>query len=227
MFYYLGRKKKIANLYPDPIYDTIIEPFAGSAAYSLHGDRWKKNVIINDLSPITFSLWKYLQSATEKDIQSLPDLNYHDKLSDYNYLSEDERWLISFHINPGANQRSNIVTKFNRWGAGKKYITENLYKIRHWTILNCEYFKLENILATWFIDPPYQRSGKYYMTNTISNYNELGNWCVSRFGQIVVCEQNGAEWLPFIPLMSVAIAGKNKTNECIYTLNNGIMSFTT
>ena len=36
MFYYYGRKKQIAKYYPEPKYDTIVEPFAGSAAYSLY-----------------------------------------------------------------------------------------------------------------------------------------------------------------------------------------------
>ena len=46
MFYYYGRKKQMAKHYPSPNYDTIIEPFAGSAAYSLFGDNWQKNVIL-------------------------------------------------------------------------------------------------------------------------------------------------------------------------------------
>ena len=33
-----GRKKQIVKCYPDPNFDSIIEPFAGSAAYSLHED---------------------------------------------------------------------------------------------------------------------------------------------------------------------------------------------
>lgn len=46
MFYYYGRKKKIAGLYPEPQHSTIVEPFAGSAAYSLHGGRWRRQVIL-------------------------------------------------------------------------------------------------------------------------------------------------------------------------------------
>ena len=42
MFYYYGRKKQIVKYYPDPNFDSIIEPFAGSAAYSLHGDNLEK-----------------------------------------------------------------------------------------------------------------------------------------------------------------------------------------
>ena len=45
MFYYYGRKKQIAKCYPKPNFNTIIEPFAGSAAYSLHNDNWKKNML--------------------------------------------------------------------------------------------------------------------------------------------------------------------------------------
>jgi len=35
MFYYYGRKKQIAKHYPFPNFKAIVEPFAGSAAYSL------------------------------------------------------------------------------------------------------------------------------------------------------------------------------------------------
>lgn len=34
IFGYYGSKSKIAQHYPSPWFDTIIEPFAGSAAYS-------------------------------------------------------------------------------------------------------------------------------------------------------------------------------------------------
>jgi len=33
LFYYLGRKKRLAGLYPELLFDLIVEPFAGSAAY--------------------------------------------------------------------------------------------------------------------------------------------------------------------------------------------------
>ena len=126
MFYYLGRKKRIAKLYPEPNHSTIIEPFAGSAAYSLHGDRWKKNVIINDLNSDVFAVWKYLQGVSAQEIINLPDFSPGDKISDIKTLSDEERWLISFHINPGSNQRSDVVTKFSRWSAGKNYISKNI-----------------------------------------------------------------------------------------------------
>ena len=42
MFYY-GRKKKLVNRYPSPEYGTIIEPFAGSAAYAM---KWGRNKMV-------------------------------------------------------------------------------------------------------------------------------------------------------------------------------------
>ena len=44
MFYYYGRKQKIFGKYPKPQFDTIIEPFAGSAAYSMN--YYKNNFVL-------------------------------------------------------------------------------------------------------------------------------------------------------------------------------------
>ena len=46
MFYYYGRKKQIVRRYPPPNYDTIVEPFAGAAAYSFHHNSSVKRVIL-------------------------------------------------------------------------------------------------------------------------------------------------------------------------------------
>lgn len=44
MFSYYGSKSKLVNLYPEPLHDTIIEPFAGSARYSLK--YWDKDIYL-------------------------------------------------------------------------------------------------------------------------------------------------------------------------------------
>jgi hypothetical protein len=54
--------------------------------------------------------------------------------------------------------------------------------------------------VTWFIDPPYNNAaGKKYATSSV-NYTHLAAWCQSRHGQTVVCENAGADWLPFTTL---------------------------
>ena len=57
MFYYYGRKEKVFKYYSPPKYDTIIEPFAGSAVYSLKN--YEKNIIILDKDERIINIWKY------------------------------------------------------------------------------------------------------------------------------------------------------------------------
>ena len=80
MWTYYGTKKRIAKNYPAPIYDTIIEPFAGAAQYSLYGDNWKKKVILLDKYDVVSRVWDYLiNTATKERILALPNMNIGDK----------------------------------------------------------------------------------------------------------------------------------------------------
>ena len=75
---------------------------------------------------------------------------------------------------------------------------------------------MKNENATWFIDPPYQHGGQYYkFGNKDINFEELSEWCKNRFGQIVVCENSKATWLPFKPLVEMR-GNKFKTTECVF-----------
>jgi site-specific DNA-adenine methylase len=53
--------------------------------------------------------------------------------------------------------------------------------------------------ATWFVDPPYNnKAGSHYKCGSKDiDYNNLAEWCRSRRGQVMVCENAGATWLPF------------------------------
>ena len=216
MFYYYGRKKRISHLYPPPTHDTIIEPFAGSAAYSLHGNNWEKKVTISDTNPTVIGIWDYLKNASVKDIIALPDFNAGEKITDHAQLSEAERDLIGLHINPGSSIPKITCSKFSRWKAGKQYILGNLYKIKHWTILGDTYTCLKNAEATWFIDPPYQKAGIYYAGGNPIDFNSLGLWCKSRHGQVIVCESEGADWLPFEFLTSTTNVGQHRCKEVLW-----------
>ena len=50
----------MAKYYPHPNCETIIEPFAGAAAYSLYGDNWKKRVILIEKDKRVADIWRYL-----------------------------------------------------------------------------------------------------------------------------------------------------------------------
>ena len=217
MWTYYGTKKRIAKNYPAPIYDTIIEPFASAAQYSLYGDNWKKKVILLDKYDVVSRVWDYLiNTATKERILALPNMNIGDKVDDLEGLCQEEKWLIGFCINSASAMPKKTAAKFNHWDRYKNFIAENLYKVKHWEIRNGDYTDLDNIEATWFIDPPYQYGGKYYRYNNKGiDYVKLADWCKNRNGQVIVCENTKADWLDFKPL--VEMNGQlHKTMEAIW-----------
>ena len=123
-----------------------------------------------------------------------------DKTTNYPSLSEVERWLIGFCINRGSSVPKITASKRSDGLTYKKTVCENLHKIKHWKIYQTSYNMAPNQAATWFIDPPYQKVGKYYYGFSTMNFNELAGWCKERQGQVIVCESEGADWLPFRPL---------------------------
>jgi site-specific DNA-adenine methylase len=197
MFSYYGSKSKLAPLYERPRYDTVIEPFAGSAAYALDGDNWQKNVILYDSNPKVAAVWDYLIHATEADIAALPDVRPGEKVTDFKQLSQAERWLIGFNINRGSSMPKVTASDRSNGLTYKKYILDNLHKVKHWKVFGTSYETAPNQDATWFIDPPYQKNGKYYYGFNQMDFTALGAWCRERRGQIIVCENEGADWLPF------------------------------
>jgi site-specific DNA-adenine methylase len=217
---YYGRKTKLIKYYDKPKFDTIIEPFAGTAVYSLHEDNWKKNVILVDKYDVIIKIWRYLQQAKESDILSLPNIKEGESIDDHLYLCDEEKWLIGFCINRGSTNPKKTAKKFNSWDKDKIRIANDLHKIRHWDIRHGTYEEIENIEATWFIDPPYQKQGKYYKYNNKTiDYTALGEWCKSRKGQIIVCENIDADWLDFVPLKEFH-GQLNKNVEAVCYINN-------
>ena len=213
MFSYYGSKSKIVNLYPPPKYSKIIEPFAGSARYSLkYFDR--DILLIEKYEPLV-KLWKWLQIATEKDIDNLPILKRGEKISDFN-LTEGESLFLSFCVSEATTSGRNMVTERASTKVAYKIKTTKdiLPKIKHWEIkLGC-YTELENETATWFIDPPYQFGGEHYSVNGI-DYSELAEWCKTRKGQVIVCENTKANWLPFTALTEIQ-GQRVKTTEAVF-----------
>ena len=219
MWSYYGTKKRIAKHYPIPEHDIIIEPFCGAAQYSLYSNNWKKQVILNDKYDVVSKLWSWLiTQATISDILGLPHMYYGDTVDDFN-LSKEEKWLIGFGINSASSQPKKTVGKYNSWNTNKIKIAENLYKIKHWSVSDLSYDELDNIEATWYIDPPYQYGGEWYHS-TVSNkhldFDDLSVYCKERKGQVIVCENSKADWMDFKPL--VEMNGQlHKTTEVIWT----------
>lgn len=200
MWSYYGRKSKLVHLYPDPKHDVIIEPFAGTACYALYKDNWERSVILRDVNPKIIRIWKWLQAASPGDILSLPDVGPGVPIPKSGICKEAD-WLIAFWANRGSEQPRNISGRYSNisriWEKAKSDISDNLHKIRHWDIQIGDYRHLPNIKATWFIDPPYQCGGDRYAYCEPVDFPSLGQWCQQRLGQVIVCENEPADWLPF------------------------------
>lgn len=215
MFYYYGRKKQIVKYYPDPNFDSIIEPFAGSAAYSLHEDNWKKNVILIEKDERVASLWEWLiAKATPEEILRMPDLEIGEKSSEFLHI-------IHAATKMAFQYRTIKITPVlaRNWSISKRYIANNLFKVKHWQIICGDYTEAPDIEATWFIDPPYRKeSGKGYRYGSDRlDYKSLAEWALKRKGEIICCEGEYGDYLPFQPLRnSKGVAGKMSKEVIFY-----------
>lgn len=218
MFSYYGSKSKIVNYYQPPIYKRIIEPFAGSARYSLK--YWQNDVLIIDKYERLINIWKHLQQSTIKDIEQLPILKKGENLNNFEFLSNEEKDLLGFMIQAGVNAPRLTCTEagVRNQKTAKNNIMRDLHKIKHWEIIHGSFEDLKNEEATWFIDPPYQFGGEYYRINNKNlDYNKLGEWCKERKGQTIVCENTKADWLPFKQLKKIQGMAQTNTIEAVYS----------
>ncbi|ERT09359.1 D12 class N6 adenine-specific DNA methyltransferase family protein [Lyngbya aestuarii BL J] len=214
MFYYYGRKKQIAKHYPCPNFETIIEPFAGSAAYSLYGDHWKRNVILIERDERVSDIWQWLiNEATPSEIKNLPDLEIGEKSSEFLHIIHAAT-KMAFHYK--TIKVTPVLAR--NWEISKRYMSENLFKIKHWRIISGDYTLASDIEATWFIDPPYKEdTGKgYRYSSKLIDYKKLATWARVRKGEIIFCEGHQGDYLPFKPLLELkGVAGKT-SKEVIY-----------
>jgi len=217
-FSFYGSKWRAAPHYPAPEYDVIIEPFAGSAGYSLrHAGR---SVLLIEKDPTVAATWRYLLKVKPKEILALPDLELEQTVDDLS-ICEEARLLIGWWLNKGSAQPKKTMSAWmrqskenggNGWRSGsggffwgtrvRERIAKHLPALERWQVVEGDYRDAPNISATWFIDPPYQKAGKHYRFSSI-NYGLLGFWCRARRGQTIVCENAGANWLPFMDWKSI------------------------
>jgi len=86
------------------------------------------------------------------------------------------------------------------WGQlARERIASQLASIRHWRVKCGDYRGAEQASpATYFVDPPYVVAGHHYRHGSRDlDFDALGAWCRGLRGQAIVCEAQGAGWLPF------------------------------
>jgi 16S rRNA G966 N2-methylase RsmD len=214
VFYYYGSKRRLAGLYPPPSYDTIIEPFAGAAAYSMRHVRSRavRRVVLIEKDPRVVHTWLRLLQMSADDLRAFPDPVEGETTTDFLVMTSAASNAIASckSMTVTARQASYFRGMLRQMGPlleavkAKVEVVLGDYHEARWCVP-------QGTEATWFVDPPYmigerspngnirpQGAGYAKGCGAASlDYAELGAWCRSLPGQRIVCEQDGADWLPF------------------------------
>ena len=192
---YYGGKWRAAPLYPQPMHPRIVELFAGAAGYSLrYPDR---EVVLVEKDPAIASIWRFLLAAEPHEIEAVPLAERIDTIP--SWVPPGMRALIRQLFAAGSARPQNwlspgFVRQFAEhptWSRGwddimRRRIAAQVPLIRHWRLIAGDYTEAIGCIdasTTTFVDPPYcSPAGAKYATLP---------------GQVIVCENEGATWLPF------------------------------
>jgi hypothetical protein len=219
LFPFYGSKWNAAPRYPQPG-RRIVEPFAGSACYSCrYPDR---EVLLVERDPTIAQLWRYLIAATPEEIRGLPEVG-PETVFDALPICQEAKWLMGFSMNAGsATAKKSVPARHHnpptarhgasRWWAQRRDKTASgVAEIKHWRLFEGEWYDAPRVFgATYFIDPPYQNAGKHYRFSDV-DYPALANFCETlhfQGEQVIVCENTGADWLPFRHLADMRASPK-------------------
>lgn len=205
-FSYYGAKWTSAKHYGAPRHDLVIEPFAGSACYSLY---WSApRVKLYDVSSDICDLWDFLINCSDRDIAAIPDK--FETSEQFLSLSHPQRLLCGFWVAKGRAESSNVLspwyftyrnsTDCRVWGSAvKRRIIAQKPLIREWTIDCLSWDHVPAVEAHWHVDPPYNNTAGSRYPHSKIDFEALALWCKSLPGDVDVCENAGADWLPFKP----------------------------
>ncbi len=233
-FCYFGGKWRAAPKYPPPEHPQIVEPFAGAAGYSTrYHDR---KILLVEKDAKIAALWRFLISVSPQEIRAIPLLEKDQTVDDLR-VCEEAKILVGFWLNAATTHPAKTPSPWmfdgnhntNFWGPPvRERIASQVEQIRHWQILEGSYETAPSLEATWFLDPPYQRAGKKYRCHKV-DFEHLAEWSRQRRGFTMVCENVGAEWLPFEPFLVLrSLAGRRggrDSQEALWQQRTGLLEW--
>lgn len=196
MFGYFGSKYRDAGLYQPPMFDVIVEPFAGAAAYAMHWLtlRTSARCVLIEKDPAIAALWRRLLAMEPADVLALPDVNAGDR------CREPLVALCKAHPSKHAAEVFTVTDWIAPvWPHHRRRIASTLARVKgRVEIIEGDYTDAPTIEASWFIDPPYQHQGHVYRHGSKGiDYQALAEWCRTRPGHVQVCESAPADWMDF------------------------------
>lgn len=224
-FRYYGAKTKLAKKYQKPRYNVILEPFAGSAAYSMHHLERNKSLkaVLVEKDTQVVDAWKWMKEHTPADAinYKMPELG--EKCSDF---------FVRMCATSNASLHSNAMTVNERMLHGfpmqMRRIARLMCVMDRVEVIQGDYLEVCGDMdceATWFIDPPYQTTSRFAQgmgygkgcTSSNIDFSVLAEFCRTRRGQTIVCETIGAQWLPFRPLSCTEDSQRKTYTEVVWT----------
>lgn len=179
MLRYSGSKRRILKHLPAPPLDRtlLIEPFAGSLAYSIHYQR--PTIVAAEANPLVRELWNWLQSsAVTADIQKLEGLKPVDKVDARDWarrhgLNEPQTTLLRLQISGAYVGQLSSWILYPQHSLGMEAFKENLSYVKRALRPVRDDFRHPDIQAAArepgafaFVDPPY--------LDTSANYKSAG-----------------------------------------------------
>lgn len=229
-FYGSAWEKCRRGFYPEPPSDrVVVECFAGAAGFSTYYEH--PRVELCDVDDNVVMTWQYLLRVTESEIRSLPDIAPGQPVDTLG-VCEEAQILIGWWLGRGRPRPSKVGGDWFRrypgqgrfWSEGvRARIARQLSRIRRWRVSHCDYRDAPAPRGCLtFVDAPYfGRPGRGYRHGSrILDYRQLGRWCRERRGTVVVCEQRGADWLPFVGAGSIR-STRGVSREVLCVLRNG------